>query len=306
MTLQSRILEFISAGAGRFEELAMEVFEFQRDHNPVYRAYCARRPKPMHWQEIPAVPTGAFKQFAIACFPIEEAVAVFHTSGTTRERAGKHYFRTLELYEAAARPNFIAHLGSRPTLSLIPQEPHSSLAYMASLFRPQPFRTDVAEPVIVLGTAFAFMNLFDQGVRARFPAGSRAMETGGYKGRSREVSKRGLYRLFRERFGIEHVINEYGMTELSTQFYDERPGSDIKDVPHWARVLIIDPHTGDEAARGQTGLIRVFDLANLWSAMCVQTEDLGVARGEGFEVIGRSPGAEVRGCSLDAESLRLS
>ena len=131
------------------------------------------------------------------------------------------------------------------------------------------------------------------------------METGGYKGRSREVSKRELHRLIGERFGIEHVVNEYGMTELSTQFYDERPGSDIKDVPAWARVLIIDPVTGKEAATGERGMIRVFDLANLWSSLCVQTEDLGVAHEAGkFEVLGRAAGAEVRGCSLNAETLR--
>jgi hypothetical protein len=168
----------------------------------------------------------------------------------------------------------------------------------------QPFRPDVTEPVLLLGTAFAFMNIFDQGVRIKLPAGSRAMETGGYKGRSREVSKRELYRLFQERFSIDYVINEYGMTELSTQFYDEKPGSDVKDVPHWARVLVIDPHTGKQALPGERGLIRIFDLANLWSAMCVQTEDLGVAGGDGFEILGRAAGAEVRGCSLNAEILK--
>lgn len=303
--MQSRILEFIRTGRGDFEELAMEVFEFQRARNPVYRAYCDRQPKPTGWKEIPAVPTSAFKDFPIACFPIEEAVAVFHTSGTTRARAGKHYFKTLELYEAAARPNFLAHLGRRPVLSLIPPDEHSSLAYMMSLFRPQPFRTEVTEPVIVAGTAFGFLNLFDAGLRAKFPAGSRAMETGGYKGRSREIPKRELHRLIAERLGIEHVVNEYGMTELSTQFYDERPGSDIKDVPHWARVLVMDPATGRAARPGERGLIRVLDLANLWSAMCIQTEDLGVAHADGrFEILGRAAGAEVRGCSLNAKSLR--
>ncbi len=283
----------------------MEVFEFQRQRNPVYRAYCDRQPAVKHWKDIPAVPTSAFKDFAIACFPIEEAVAVFHTSGTTRGQAGKHYFKTLELYEAAARPNFLAHVGDLPVLSLIPADEHSSLAYMMSLFQPQPFRIDAAGPVIVAATAFGFMNLFDAGVRAKFPAGSRAMETGGYKGRSREVPKRELHRLIRERLGIEQVVNEYGMTELSTQFYYERPGSDIKDVPHWARVLVIDPATGQEARPGERGLIRIFDLANLWSAMCIQTEDIGVAHADGrFEVLGRAAGAEVRGCSLNAESLR--
>jgi hypothetical protein len=303
--LQNRVLAFIRDGTGHFEELALEIFAFQRERNPVYRAFCERQPAVKHWTDIPAVPTSAFKDFAITCFPVEEAVAVFHTSGTTRDKAGKHYLKTLALYEASARPNFISHLGSLPALSLIPDDPHSSLAYMVNLFQPQAFHTGVAEPVIVLGTAFAFMNLFDAGLAAKFPVGSRAMETGGYKGRSREVPKRELHRLIHERLGIEHVINEYGMTELSTQFYDEKPGSDVKDVPHWARVLIIDPMTGKQAQTGERGLIRIFDLANLWTAMCIQTEDLGIAHADGrFELLGRAAGAEVRGCSLNAESLR--
>ena len=305
MKLQQRILAFINGAPDDFDALAMEVFAFQYKQNPVYRAYCDRQPAVKHWQDIPAVPTSAFKDFAIVCFPVEEAVATFHTSGTTRDKAGNHHFKTLELYEAGARPNFIAHLGNLPALSLIPDDAHSSLAFMAKLFQPQRFHTDATEPVTVLGTAFAFMNLFDAGRRAQFPAGSRAMETGGYKGRSREVPKRELHRLIHERLGIEYIINEYGMTELSTQFYDERPGSDIKDVPHWSRVLIIDPTTGKEARPGERGLIRIFDLANLWSAMCIQTEDLGIGYEEGrFEVLGRAAGAEVRGCSLNAESLR--
>jgi len=101
------------------------------------------------------------------------------------------------------------------------------------------------------------------------------------------------------------------MTELSTQFYDAtmRVGKqmDWKAIPPWGRVLIIDPNTGRETADNERGLIRIFDLANLWSMMCVQTEDLGIARVSDtglveFEVLGRAAGAEVRGCSLNAES----
>jgi hypothetical protein len=257
---------------------------------------------------------------------------VFHTSGTTRAKAGKHYFKTLELYDAACVPNFREHvlveqasslfagmnkLNAFSTIILTPsptEAPHSSLSYMLGVVAPEAEYVPpehlanrlarVETPVLLLGTAFHFVNFFDQNPPLQLPPGSRAMETGGFKGRSREVSKRELYRLFRERLGIEFVVNEYGMTELSTQFYDEHPGSNIKDVPPWARVLIIDPLTGQEAAPGQRGLIRVFDLANLWSTLCIQTEDLGVAHPDGrFEVLGRMPGAEVRGCSLNAESL---
>jgi hypothetical protein len=125
------------------------------------------------------------------------------------------------------------------------------------------------------------------------------------------LAKIDLYELFERFLGIPsaRVVNEYGMTELSTQFYDATlqigRQTDIKEVPPWARVVIIDPNTGREAANEERGLIRVCDLANLWSIMCVQTEDLGVARQNGFEVLGRVAGAEVRGCSLNAEDLKL-
>ena len=139
------------------------------------------------------------------------------------------------------------------------------------------------------------------------------METSGFKGRSRELAKADLYALFERVLGISttQIVNEYGMTELSTQFYDATMRAarrtDCKAVSPWARVLIIDPNTGRETADNERGLIRIFDLANLWSMMCVQTEDLGVVRTSDaglveFEVLGRAAGAEVRGCSLNAES----
>ena len=338
--LQQKILTFIRSGTGDFAELAMEVFAFQREHNPTYRTFCDRRPPVNSWQEIPAVPTSAFKDFSIACFPVSAAVAEFHTSGTTAETAGKHYFKTLELYETAIKPNFTAHLlpdaARLPVLALTPSPvdaPHSSLAHMLGVVAGHDCEFFVeretlllerltqrlcemqwaSQPVMLLGTAFAFIHLFDHLGKTRFelPEGSRAMETGGFKGRSREVTKPELYQLFTHHLGIpaQRIVNEYGMTELSTQFYDATmrldQQSDCKDIPAWARVLVINPNTGGESATGERGLIRIFDLANLWSAMCIQTEDLGIAHADGtFEVLGRIAGAEVRGCSLNTESLR--
>jgi hypothetical protein len=353
--LQQRILALMARGVAQatadeeFDRLARDVFAFQHQWCAPYRAYCERlklAPQTVvHWKEIPAVPTSAFKGFALACFPEAEAVAEFHTSGTTRESTGRHYLRTLELYEAAIVPNFAAHLlpdkARMPMMILMPspqEAPHSSLSHMMGvvmrefgadgsayyvergelliekLVRDLSEAQQDGQPVFLLGTAFAFVHLFDhlaqQNLKFEFSPGSRAMETGGFKGRSREVSKVDLYGLFERFLGIPkaRVVNEYGMTELSTQFYDAtmRTGrrTDLKTVPPWARVLVIDPTSGREAAENEAGLIRVFDLANVWSMMCVQTEDLGVSRaGEtGFEVLGRAAGAEVRGCSLNAES----
>jgi len=170
-------------------------------------------------------------------------------------------------------------------------------------------------PVLVLGTAFSFVHLLDQmsahGIGFKLPTGSLALETGGYKGRSRVIAKAELHKLITRQLGIgpEWVISEYGMSELSSQAYDVNcpqhvapPGSPgaprLFRFPPWARVQIISPETGEEVAVGEAGLIRVFDLANAFSVMAVQTEDLGVRHADGFQLAGRAALAENRGCSL--------
>jgi hypothetical protein len=372
LDLQQRILALMARGMAQattdeeFDRLAREVFAFQYERCAPYRAYCERlklTPETVaHWKQIPAVPTSAFKDFALTCFPVGEAVTEFHTSGTTREKAGKHYLWTLELYEAAIRPNFAEYLlrdsevrnrrdacSTLPMMVLMPsprEAPHSSLSHMMGivarefgaqdskfyvedgLLRVERVVRDLSEaqvahrPVFLLGTAFAFVHLLDhlarQGLRFEMAEGSRVMETGGFKGRSREIPKAELYGQIERLIGIPktRIVNEYGMTELSTQFYDGslRMGrqTDDKAAPPWARVVIVDPNTGREAAENGRGLVRVYDLANLWSILCIQTEDLGVAHvaasasgTNSFEVLGRAAGAEVRGCSLTAEDLKV-
>ena len=343
--MQSRILDFINSSSGGFERLAVEVFAFQFEHNAVYRAYCEQQKltpaNVRDWSQIPAVPTSGFREFTLTCFPVEEAVAEFHTSGTTQAKAGKHFFRTLELCDAAIRSSFATHLlpdaARLPMMILTPspeEAPHSSLSHMTGEVAgddaefyvhggellAQKLARDLLEaqwahqPVFLLGTAFAFVNFLDyckkENLRIESAESSRAMETGGFKGRSREMSKTELYEQFQRWLGIppSRVVNEYGMTELSSQFYDETlvvgHPSDLKAPLPWTRVLVIDPSTGREAALSERGLIRVYDLANLWSVLCMQTEDLGIARADGkFEVLGRATNAEVRGCSLNAETL---
>ena len=161
-------------------------------------------------------------------------------------------------------------------------------------------------PLLLLGTAFSFVHLLDDLVardqRLELPAGTRVLETGGYKNRSRILPKIELHALITERLGVPraNILCEYGMSELSSQAYDVViPNSEPQfHFPPWARVQIISPETGREVAEGETGLIRIFDLANVFSVAAIQTEDLGVRRGEGFELIGRAQFAEARGCSL--------
>jgi len=268
-----------------------------------------------------------------------------------------HNAASLALYEASLLAWFNAHLpsafGPCSLVVLTPppaQAPHSSLVHMfetlrrALSFAEAPFVGQVAEdgawsldvdaalqlmrkaiagaqPLLLLGTAFSFVHLLDyladRGRRFELPAGSCAMETGGYKGRSRALPKAALHALISERLGIQpdRIICEYGMSELSSQAYDcvinsshtalgipnfTQPAARAFRFPPWARVRIISPETGAEAGTGETGLIRVFDLANAYSVLAVQTDDLGIRRGNGFELAGRAALAEPRGCSLMA------
>jgi hypothetical protein len=168
-------------------------------------------------------------------------------------------------------------------------------------------------PIALCGTAFAFVHLIEhmtrRGVLIGLPPASRIMETGGFKGRSREMSRVDLYADLKRVLGVpaERIVNQYGMTELGSQFYDSVLGVPSeprrKIGPPWARAVIIDPETGHQTATGRVGTIVVVDLANTGSVLALQTGDLGRAVLDGFEVIGREEGAEARGCSIAADEL---
>jgi len=167
-------------------------------------------------------------------------------------------------------------------------------------------------PVILLGSALNFVRLLDAAasVELVLPPGSSALETGGYKGRSRTMPKAELHQLIARRFGVppSRIVTEYGMSELSSQAYDcvagspdaADPGRRVFQFPPWVRAQVVSPESGREVAEGETGLLRVFDLANVRSVMAIQTEDLAIRRASGFELIGRVAAAEPRGCSLMA------
>jgi hypothetical protein len=170
-------------------------------------------------------------------------------------------------------------------------------------------KSKTQNPKLILGTAFSFVHLLDflveNNLRFQLPESSRVMETGGYKNRSRSLPKSELHALISERLGIrrENIICEYGMSELSSQAYDREVRSQKSAVrslhlPPWARAQIISPETNREVGEGETGLIRIFDLANVFSVASIQTEDLAVRHGNGFELIGRAQLSEPRGCSL--------
>lgn len=333
-----------------FDDLARRVSEHQWERNPVFARFCEGRGiQPgswSSWRALPPVPARAFRERGLVSRGPAEAI--FRTSGTTGGAAarGEHRVPDLSLYHASLLPNFAAHLlpdGARlPMISLIPsplEVPDSSLSHMIGIvaaelapdtryFVDKDGRLDerglgsalrdaegARDPVLVAGTAFAFVHLLDalaaEGTRFRLPNGSRVMETGGFKGRTRTVPREELYQAIHDRLGIppRRIVNEYGMTELLSQFYEPvlAGGARLHRPPPWVRTRVLDPATLEPLPPGREGLLCHFDLANLGSVCCLLTEDLGVAppeaEGRGFRVLGRNPGAEPRGCSLAMDDL---
>ena len=331
-----------------FNTMALVLFGLQFRNNAAYRRLCEARgilPDDLvHWSQIPAVPTAAFKELEMTSLSPQERTAVFHSSGTTEQRPSRHFHceDSLVTYEASlwAALNYQLAVSDFKLAILTPppaQTPHSSLVHMFEVVRQKlnqspdlffgqakadgtwaldfdaimrTFNPSVVahQPVLVLGTAFSFVHLMDflaeKNLRLTLASESRVLETGGYKNRSRSMLKAELHALITERLSVpaENIICEYGMTELSSQAYDTAhitPDNGRRfRFPPWARVQIISPETGREVADGETGLVRVCDLANVYSAMAIQTEDLAIRRGDGFELVGRATAAEPRGCSL--------
>ena len=324
----------------QFNRLALSLFSAQFQVVPIYRQFCeARKVRPdaiRHWTQVPALPTSAFKDFEVSSIPAAERTAVFNSSGTTGQKPSRHFHhaKSLAVYEASLLPWFVQNFHPSSEMKLVfltPEDvPGSSLVHMfktaqrfaggtGSVFTGR-LNTDgswnldltatvaaleAARPVGILGTAFSFVHLLDHleaaGKRFALPKGSRVMETGGYKGRSRDVPKPRLHGMISKYLGVAppDIITEYGMSELGSQAY-ERAG--VFQFPPWARARVVSPETAEEVGEGESGLLQVFDLANIWSVMAVQTEDLAARRGNGFELLGRAAQSEPRGCSLMPES----
>jgi hypothetical protein len=156
---------------------------------------------------------------------------------------------------------------------------------------------------LVLGAAFSYVHLLDlPGIEpVRLPPGSVVFETGGYKGRSRSMEKSELHQQMCGFFGVEpgQLLCEYGMSEISSQAYEQ---DNVFRFPPWAKARVVSPATGLEVAEGETGLIEILDLANVFSVCAVRTQDVGVRRRSGFTLLGRAPSSEPRGCSLSLAS----
>lgn len=279
-----------------------------------------------------------------------EAVFLTSGTTHGEERRGRHLVPDLEIYRRSLLPNLRAHLlpdGARlPFICLAApavRQPDSSLAYMIDTAARQlgaeegtDWMVDPADgldaerfaaalerherdarPVALLGTTLAFVHALEwlqrDGRSFRLASGSRLMDTGGFKGSGRDVEPGELLWSYEQRLGIPatHRVNEYGMTEMCSQFY----GTSLRDLvagrqplegyapPPWVRTRAVDPDTLDPLAAGQVGILQHVDLANVGSVMAIQTEDLGVVEDGRFSLLGRAPGAQPRGCSIAMDML---
>ena len=337
------ITRFIEKGDGDFETLALALHDLQVRHVPAIGALCRNRDiTPSSIQQthqIPAIPTTAFQDMAITSIPEKNRTSHFESSGTTATQPSVHWHHevSLSLYESSLIRPFQHHVlnnhvWSGHILALTPppaEAPHSSLAHMAGQvlddgtiyagkwqndgwsIDSQTCESACAkaihenEPLLLFGPAFSFLNWLDSTEGSyELTNESRIMETGGYKGRSRELPKNEFHGLLSERLGVpeSHIVCEYGMCELSSQAYDRTAGTNKERAfrfPDWARPIIINTETGAPCEATETGLLRIIDLANVYSSIAIQTQDLARSIEDGFELLGRAQTAELRGCSLN-------
>ncbi|MBM4270423.1 MAG: long-chain fatty acid--CoA ligase [Deltaproteobacteria bacterium] len=331
-------------GGAEFDALALEAFRFQYEHSPTYRAFCERRgrgpDRVRGWREIPAVPTTAFKSLDLACAPPQKT---FLTSGTTqgRETRGRHHVPRLELYRRSAlahfrrmvltdgmQPRIVGFLGGPEIL------PDSSLVQMVEWLRcdlggEPAYLVDedgfdagrAAErlealagegrPLCLIGVRVVFTSFLEhcrrEGRAFSLPPDSRVVDTGGPKG-GRALSDAGFLTASWHTLGVAgyYCVNEYGMTELCSQYYDDVLAERFagtnrkrrKAGPAWLRARAVDPTTLEPVPDGEPGILCHVDLANALSVVAVQTEDVGVMEGRRFRLLGRAAGAEPRGCAL--------
>ncbi len=302
-----------------------------------------------NWPQIPPIPIQGFKAVTLVCEPPEEAEAVFTTSGTTNPNAkGKNYHPTLSVWDASMKHPFKKYvLPDVEKMTIFVISPAADLNQNSSLSRylsnaiaffgaenSRIFFTekgldmkavaaglkgceDRGEPVMLMGATFAYVHLLDylreQNLHFQLAEGSRIFDTGGFKGQSREVEMEQLYKMFAEFFHVERnwVINMYGMTELSSQIYDQtilstfESGQTIFDKtgPFWVKTVILDTNTLEPVPDGEVGVIAHYDLANWNSCLAILTEDIGYRTEHGFVLLGRVQGSEARGCSIAVDQL---
>jgi len=309
-----------------FRAAALEVFNFQAKHTPVYREYLSTlRADPSLINEpekIPFLPIEFFKSHRV----LEEGKdpeVTFESSGTSGTTPSRHFVADAGLYRESFFQGFREFYGDPEQyciLALLPsylERSGSSLVYMmehlikhsghpdsgfyldqfTALTQVLHTRNRDKHPTLLLGVSFALLDLADRGPLP-LEAHVTVMETGGMKGRRKELVRGDLHRRLKEAFGVSGIHSEYGMTELLSQAYSR--GDGLFRPPPWMKILIRDPNDPFSLLpKGQTGGINIIDLANVHSCSFIAAGDLGKVHEDGtFEVLGRYDSSDIRGCNL--------
>tara|TARA_B110000037_G_scaffold119670_1_gene136821 strand:- start:5427 stop:6392 length:966 start_codon:yes stop_codon:yes gene_type:complete len=303
-----------------FEKVALEVYSFQKDNCTVYSEYlnALNKPEPANVSEIPFLPISFFKSHKVISGDSQEQV-LFKSSGTSGERS-QHFVLDTELYKKSFIAIYKDQIGDpkdQVILALLPnylEQGESSLVYMVDeLIRQSEsqlsgfflenysdlitnYNQAIAsgKSVVIFGVSYALLDLAELK-----PNLSKAtiIETGGMKGRRKELSKKELHAALKKGFDCASISSEYGMTELLSQSYSNSDGK--FDQPAWMKIMIRDINDPFSFVReGKSGGINIIDLANLNSCSFIATQDLGKMTNNQFEILGRFDNSDIRGCNL--------
>jgi len=308
-----------------FVKQALKMFRFQHEYCQVYRQYCdllridVKQVKTL--EAIPFLPIQFFKNKKIVSNndPIQKT---FESSGTTNDISSKHHITDLEIYEQSFKLGFSKFYGNIENycvLALLPnylEKENSSLVYMVnqlikdSKHPKSGFFLDNSEQLInqineleaegqqtlLIGVSYALLDLID--IQKFQLKHTIIMETGGMKGRRKELIKEQLHTILKDGFGLENIHSEYGMTELLSQAYSF--GNGIFECPPWMHILVRDNTSPlSFVENGKSGGINIIDLANINSCAFIATEDLGKkVNNDQFQILGRLTEADIRGCNL--------
>jgi len=316
---------FSISNAEQFDTTALQIFKYQAGNCKIYRDFLkGLKIDPdqiSNTAEIPFLPISFFKNHAVKS-DTTQAETIFTSSGTTGMVTSQHFVTDVSWYEASFRKAFELFYGdikSYTVLALLPsylEREGSSLIYMAADLIKQSENTDSGfylynheelyqqlikqkadrTPTLLIGVTFALLDFVEQ-YQLDFP-GLIVMETGGMKGRRKEMIREELHSILCNGFGVHTIHSEYGMTELLSQAYSKSDG--VFACPPWMRIIVRDTNDPLSLVAGnKTGGINVIDLANINSCSFIATQDLGRLNGKGeFEVLGRFDNADIRGCNL--------
>jgi phenylacetate-coenzyme A ligase PaaK-like adenylate-forming protein len=311
-------------GSASFNEVALQLLQFQYSNNPVYRSFCDALhidpSKISTIESVPYLPIGFFKTHKVVS-TLFEPEQVFESSGTSQTIQSRHYVKSLELYEQTFTKGFIEKYGPPQNyciLALLPsylERTNSSLVYMVQKLMEKSnhpmngfYLNNFGElcdrllqlekqgqRTILLGVTFALLDFAEQ---YHFPLHhSIIMETGGMKGRREELTREQVHHQLRKSFAVETIHSEYGMTELLSQAYSKDNG--IFRCPPWMKVFVRDEDDPMHVNTKGKGAINIIDLANIYSSSFIATDDVGEVFEDGsFRVLGRMDNSDIRGCSL--------